>query len=198
MAKQKSEMRDKIIKTTTELIKKYGDTNLITVREIATAAGVGIGLVNYHFQTKENLINICIMELIGQSVLQLQSAPQNEKIQPKEMFIGLCKGIAAFMAQNPGLSMISIKKDLTSPDSADNMSQLGQMLLPVLTEVYGESKDKKELLVLLQLLISSISVAFLRNSVTDSKLEIDFMNEAQRDSLLEYCIHRLFYDLPDR
>ena len=195
--KQKSETRDKIIQTTIELIKKYGDTNLITVREIASDAGVGIGLVNYHFQTKENLINVCILELIGQSIFQMQSAPHDEKIKPKDMFIALSKGIAGFMAQNPGLSMISVKKNLTSPESNDNMSQLSQMLLPILKEAYDGKKESKELLILLQLLISSISVAFLRNSVTDPELDIDFMDLTQRDSFVEFCIQRLFLDLPD-
>lgn len=198
MVKQKSEMRDKIIGTTIELIKKYGDTDLITVREIATEAGVGIGLVNYHFQTKDNLINICIMELIGQSIFQLQSVPQDEKVKPIEMFIGLCKGIANFMAQNPGLSMISVKKDLTAPNPGDNMSQLSQMLFPFIKEVYGGKKDDKELNILLQLLISSISVAFLRNSVAGMTLGIDFMDQAQRDLFIEYSIHRLFFDLPNK
>ncbi len=53
MVKQDKGIKEKIIHATIELIKKHGDISKITVRDIAANAGVGIGLINYHFQTKD-------------------------------------------------------------------------------------------------------------------------------------------------
>lgn len=193
MSKQKSEIREQIIGITIELIKERGDTGIITVREIASKAGVGVGLINYHFQTKDNLINICIMELIGQSIFQLQASSQNTDMKTIYKLTELCKGIASFMAVNPGLSRMSITKDLVSPDQKDNITLLTQMLLPIVKDLCGDKKDDSELHILLHMLISSISVGFLRNSVISKTTKIDFADSEQRDKFVEYCINCLFY-----
>ena len=49
--------QEKIIQAATELIQEKGERfNDITVREICKKAGVGLGLLNYHFGNKERLI----------------------------------------------------------------------------------------------------------------------------------------------
>ena len=191
MFKQKSEIRERMIAVTIEWIKRYGDTRMITVREIASEAGVGVGMINYHFQTKDNLINICIMELIGQAVFQLQSFSQNAEMKPIDKIMELSKGIASFMALNPGLSKISITNDLLSPERNDNVAQLTKMLMPITKEIYGDQKSESELLILLHILISSISVGFLRNSVLGETTKLDFTDQEQRDQFVEYCINRV-------
>jgi len=193
MFKQKSEIRERMIAVTIELIKRYGDTRMITVREIASEAGVDVGMINYHFQTKDNLINICIMELIGQSVFQLQSFSQNAEMKPIDKIKELSKGIASFMALNPGLSKISITNDLLSPERNDNVAQLTKMLMPITKEIYSDQKSESELLILLHILISSISVGFLRNSVLGETTKLDFTDQEQRDQFVEYCINRVLF-----
>ena len=47
--------KEVIIKATTELIQENdGNITKITSRRIAERAGVGLGLINYHFESKEN------------------------------------------------------------------------------------------------------------------------------------------------
>lgn len=192
MVKQKSDIREKIITTTIELIKIYGETDMITIREIASKTGVGVGLINYHFQTKDNLINLCIMEIIGQSISQLLTSEQSMEMKAIDKLVELSKGIATFMAVNPGISRISITNDLVSPNLNDNIAQLIGLLMPIVKEIYGDKKDDGELLVLLHMLISSISVAFVRNNVNCETIKINFNYEEQRDKFVEFCIYQLF------
>ena len=50
--------KETIIQTTIALIEEKGeDLDKITVREISKKAGVGLGLVNYHFGNKDNLLH---------------------------------------------------------------------------------------------------------------------------------------------
>lgn len=52
-------VKDAIIRTTTELIQEYnGDATKITMRKISERVNVGLGLNNYHFGSKEQLIAI--------------------------------------------------------------------------------------------------------------------------------------------
>ncbi len=75
-------VKEKLIMVTIELITGGGgNIEDITTRAIAQKAGVGVGLVNYHFQTKDNLIEICVGRIIRNviSVFLLQSSSQIKK-----------------------------------------------------------------------------------------------------------------------
>jgi AcrR family transcriptional regulator len=64
--KSSEQVRQKIIDVTIDLINNSnGAIEAITTRSISQKAGIGVGLINYHFQTKENLIEICVQKIIG-------------------------------------------------------------------------------------------------------------------------------------
>ena len=53
--------KEAIIQATIKLIEEKGEhLEEVTVREICKKAGVGLGLVNYHFGNKDKLIEQCI------------------------------------------------------------------------------------------------------------------------------------------
>ena len=59
--------KEKIIAVTTELINEnQGDLNMVTARKIADRAKVGLGLINYHFGSKERLITECVQKIINE------------------------------------------------------------------------------------------------------------------------------------
>jgi len=192
MVKQDKEIKEKIIHAATELIKQYGNTSKITVRDIAASAGVGIGLINYHFQTKDNLINLCTLELIRHSIEQLGTFGQNKEIAPIDQMKTLGRGITAFMIMNPGVSRISITKDFVSPGEADNSVQVVKMFSPIARTICGNAKSDLELYQLLHMLVSSIEAAFLRKDVLKGTFGIDIENAEQRDRLVDFFIDQLF------
>jgi len=192
MVKQEKEIKERIIHATIELIIKHGDTSKITVREIAGRAGVGIGLINYHFQTKENLINLCTLELIRHSIEQLGTTNQNTEVEPIDQMKTLGRGITEFMVMNPGVSRISITKDFVSADAADNSVQVVKMFSPIARKICGDDKSDQDLYVLLHMLVSSIEAAFLRKDVLKESFGIDLDNAEQRDQLVDFCIDSLF------
>ena len=57
--------RNRIIKAAIELLDEHSDPARITVRQIAERAGVGTGLINYHFQTKDNLLQEAVSSVTG-------------------------------------------------------------------------------------------------------------------------------------
>ena len=62
-------VKNRIIEVTTELIEQYnGNTKDITARMIAEKADIGLGLINYHFRSKEKLIMERVQQIIGQVV----------------------------------------------------------------------------------------------------------------------------------
>ena len=70
-------VKNRIIEVTTELIEKHnGNIKDITARMIATKADVGLGLINYHFGSKEKLITECVQRIIGKVVTEFQMTNQ--------------------------------------------------------------------------------------------------------------------------
>lgn len=64
--KKTRDVKEIIIQATTALIEENsGHVQRITARTIAERAGGGLGLINYPFTSKENLITICVQRIIG-------------------------------------------------------------------------------------------------------------------------------------
>lgn len=60
------DIKEKIINTTISLIQhSEGLIENITIREIAQKADIAVGLINYHFGSKNNLIEICVQRIIS-------------------------------------------------------------------------------------------------------------------------------------
>lgn len=61
--------REKIIEVTTELIiESQGDLSQVTARKIANRAEVGLGLIHYHFESKDQLITECVQRIINKEI----------------------------------------------------------------------------------------------------------------------------------
>lgn len=194
MTENEMSIKEKIILAASELIKEKENIERITVREIAQRAGVGLAMINYHFQTKDNLIYICMIRMVGHTLENFKShGPDSEmKVIDKMREIG--KGIAAFMVMNPGFAKVAIMNDLVSPNIDDNSARIAKMFFPLVKEISGNKRTDQELLILLHMLISSIEVGYLRRDVIKKIMGIDFSDAAQRDKFVEFCIHSIIFE----
>ncbi|MFR1296056.1 MAG: TetR/AcrR family transcriptional regulator [Coprobacillus cateniformis] len=72
----KKDTKNLIIDTTIALIQKTdGDPECITNRDISKEAGIAVSQINYHFQTKENLLNQCVQKMVGHMIQGLEGYP---------------------------------------------------------------------------------------------------------------------------
>ena len=56
MSPEETNTREKVLKATVQLLGKNGPEKL-TIRQIAARAGVNVAAINYHFRSKENLVD---------------------------------------------------------------------------------------------------------------------------------------------
>ncbi|NLJ70189.1 MAG: TetR/AcrR family transcriptional regulator [Clostridiaceae bacterium] len=74
-----SDVKEKIITTTISLIKTSdGLVDNITIREIAQKADVAVGLINYHFGSKNKLIEICVQRIISHVMKTFSDVDKSE------------------------------------------------------------------------------------------------------------------------
>ncbi|MDW0071950.1 TetR/AcrR family transcriptional regulator [Clostridioides difficile] len=71
MKSNDKDARERIIEVTLNLLNEVDDIEEITVRKIAERANVGVGLINYHFKTKDNLLSTAIGDVMSNIIAEL-------------------------------------------------------------------------------------------------------------------------------
>lgn len=178
-------IKEKLIEATIDLIKeKNGDIDKITIRDIAKKADVGVGLINYHFQNKKNLIDICIKQIISEVIAQ--SKPDIAELSPMEKLKYSVKIPIDFLMNNPEISKISILGDLMQGQNNDNTFQ-------TLSKYYCHAcnlGEKDDTFFKTVFLIHGLQGIFLRRELYKDKF--DFSDKAQRDHLIDNLVEKIF------
>lgn len=187
--------KDLILKTTIELINSEGFDS-ITIRRIATLANVNVASINYHFKSKDNLINEALKIITSTFrhafvILSEDSSNPREQLEsfvkkyikiafdyPKIMKQVLSHGIFSFPVQQ---EYISFFKDL----GFDKLKE-------IISRITGEKDDKKLTLKVLQLL-GSILFPVVMSPIIGQITNINFLDidtmysyiEDQLDNILQ-------------
>lgn len=187
----KASIREKIIAVTMELMKEsMGDINQITTRTISERANVGVGLINYHFQTKDNLINICVQRFISKSIEDFRPnidphAKTSEKLKQS------ISGVNKFLIDNESVSKISIIQDHINPEMDDNTMR---SVRGINNSLMNYSADANEKNILVFALVSFIQNLFLRKELCKDLFGFDYDNDDERNRVLTLIIERLFLE----
>jgi AcrR family transcriptional regulator len=185
--KEAVEAKEKIMLAAAQLMEESGgNPDTVTTRAIAEKAGVGIGLINYHFQTKENLIELCVQQIIGNVIYQFK--PDGiEHLKGSELLSVVVKMVADFLTENPSVSRISILGDFKLPKSMDNTMKTVKGFCSSLIECDLSEQEKN----LLAFTITSVLQAmFLRKEISKELFGFDFNNKSERDSFIDFLIKR--------
>lgn len=180
-------VKNRMIEVTTELIEQYnGDTKRITARMIAAKADVGLGLINYHFGSKDELITECVQRIIGKVVTEFQLTKQYET--DKERFTACATHVFNFLFEHSAICRISILGDLQkySVDCNSVHTQRGFLL----TLKKGISNENKSMLVFI--LTAAMQAAFLGNETVKQLLGYDFTKTGDRAAFIGKLVDILF------
>ncbi len=180
------ETKSHLIATTQALLEQGVDPDRLTVRQIAQEAGVGLGLINYHFGTKDNLL----FEAIGANMQEVAAEmyqPENyAHFPPRERLRELLQRTGEIGMRYPKLFDVGIRHSLVRGDVS-----IVQMVLPLLREIYGTQKDELTLRMIAFQLITSIQAAFLQREHLGLYMGINVNNPAGREQLIDILIDNL-------
>ena len=166
--------KEAIIQATIALLRENGENlEAITVREICKSADVGLGLVNYHFGNKDNLIELCVERIINGIVENFQSIREKTKdLPPFEKLEYLGNMTLDFLFEHYAVSKISVLTDMKNPKPNDNTHRTYAAYLPLVAACrpdWDESTVKRKTFCL----ISVMQQTFLRYETTSTILDID-------------------------
>ena len=181
MNEQKLDAKERILQAAIALLLEHKSTSAVTNRQIAEKAGVNSALINYYYQSKENLINkaaaMCIEQMTGALF------ENNEGGAPEERLRNLIKTITDFLFDHYDLGALTISADLKTGSLTTVRT-----LLPILREHYQNSKTEDMLKLIALQIVAPLQVIFLNLHVYRDFLGVDVFEKKERDRVLDTVI----------
>ncbi len=183
--------KEKIISVTIQLIREEKDVKKITMREIAKRADLAVSVINYHFQTKENLINKAVQAIISSVVRGAADKAKETSDDPIIKLENHLKQAVEFIVNNPGIARVSILNNLTKGSIDDNSYQVFNSIYAILKEIFGDSKEEITLKMMAHQQLATVQVMFLRSEVFKEQTGFDFFDAKQRERLMDILLNNL-------
>lgn len=182
--------KETIIQATIALIEENGeDIDNITVREISKRAGVGLGLVNYHFGNKDKLIELCVERIINGIVEQFQKIREKtEGLTFFEKIEYLGNMTLDFLFEHYAVSRISMLTDMKNPARNDNTHRTYAAYLPLVAACrpdWDQHTVKRKTFCL----ISIMQQTFLRHETASTIFDIDLSQKENRRAWHTQILH---------
>lgn len=188
-------VREKIKLAVIEGIEEQGIQSL-TVREIARRAHVNVAAINYHFGSKENLIEIALHQTLDEAFINMiDEELTGDGSQPLELlqkfFLALFTGLRQF----PGLTRAHLYAPLMQNDYRGVFSSRFWRFLNDLhkkcQELFPEKSDHELQLAIMEILSAIIFPGLLSDLFSDYT-EIDFDDPNQRSEYINHLVLRHF------
>ena len=188
--------RNAILKAAFELL-STDDVKDITIRSIAHHANVAISAINYHFQTKENLIDLSINAGVGNIVNNAVELFNNLPDKSYKKLIIVLNDICNKIASLSRISKISIINDLQRGFALDNIYNSVNALNYMLNEIFNGKeypvKSKNEIRIISYQITSSIQFGFLRSEQLREEIGLNFYLSNDRNKYIEYILNNLIH-----
>jgi AcrR family transcriptional regulator len=161
------ETRERIIESGIQLMLEIGDLRKVTMRDIAKRAGVGLGLINYHFQSKDELMRLAIRVFMNRVIGDwARTGPEPRPSDPEEGLRARLTEVCEFLAAHPRISRISILFDLENPSPEDNSALAISSLIPAIEPLVGgvsESTGESPGAAMAEMVVGAMQHVFLRS-----------------------------------
>ena len=190
----KKNCKQELIDITISLINEnHGDVDKVTIRDITSRSGVSVGLINYHFGNKDNLIAECVQKIITKVVTEFKPDMNIGKELPpfeagKARLIDAASKVFDFFFVYPSVSRISILNDHSHFTNETN----SYFSIKGFSSIIGDAiknKEQKELISFT--LASSMQVTFLKALEDKNFLDYDFSKPKDRKRYITDLINVL-------
>ncbi|MDF2985574.1 MAG: TetR family transcriptional regulator [Eubacterium sp.] len=178
--------KERIIKAAAEILDEVYDVDKITVRQVAERANVGIGLINYHFKSKDNLLGVVVANMMAEKAVGFITPGNYSDFEPVTKLKAMLKELYSFGSQYEKLNQFTIMKGI---QSGDIQTQL--FIIPVLREIFGNNADEMHLRILAMQIILPLQVTALCPSAFKIYSGIELHNEIQRNNFIDNLINNL-------
>ena len=185
MVKSYMDAKEKLLQATLAILGEEVDPDQITTRDIAKRAGLNIALINYHFQSKDNLIEQAVgIKMAG--IADEMYEPKNLSASPVERLRSMLKKNSEF-----GLRYYPLmKKGLAFEIKNGSLTTL-RTILPLLQEIFKGTKSEPELHLLALQLLVPLQVMGIYPEVYQKNLNLNIRNTVDVNNVIDVLIDNL-------
>lgn len=180
--------RQSIIDAAKAILDEENDIDTITVRQIAERAGVGTGLINYHFKSKDNLLSIAVGDVMSKTVSDFLQRNLHNNLDPVGKLKVLVKELYIVAGDNEKLIKFLLTREIM-----DGNMQTPLYLIPLLRDIFGTSKNDMQLRIIALQILSPIQVTALNCSAFLMYSGINLKDTDQRSRFVDTLIDNLLY-----
>ncbi|MBV1758860.1 MAG: TetR/AcrR family transcriptional regulator [Dethiosulfatibacter sp.] len=178
-----TDARNNIINAVVEIISEGFDVDKITVRQVAERANIGIGLINYHFNSKNKLLSIAVAEYMAKIAADFVTPGNYSGSNPVEKIKAMLKKLFGIAEQHEALIKFTITQNLL-----DGEMKTPLFLIPVLKEFFGDQKDEIHLRIIALQILLPIQIASINPAEFHLYSGIDLHDERQRNIYIDTLV----------
>lgn len=184
--------KDLIIEKTIEIIEKNPNgLKKLTIREIAKQCNIAVGLVNYHFSSKDELIKAAVNKIINGIVGKFaQVRDEIENLEPVDKLVFLGNMTLDYLFEHYEISKISILSDIENPEENDNTDRTFKAYVPIIKLIKPELQENEVKKLAFQLVIV-MQQAFVRHDIIFREFGIDLKDKNQRVEFHRNMINKI-------
>jgi AcrR family transcriptional regulator len=185
-----NDAKERLIDVTIKMICQGKKPSEITVKDITETAELGNGMVNYHFQSKDNLIRLAVKKVMNYATNKLgEKIKVKESESPVKRLTIILKEVVNFIADNSEISKIAILDDLENNQSTAHLLSSEETYNKCLRDLYGDNIHK--LLIKNYLIAGYINYIFLKAEKIKNETGFDFYNKEDREKAIETLVDEL-------
>ncbi|WP_160687586.1 TetR/AcrR family transcriptional regulator [Clostridium sp. C2-6-12] len=185
-----NDAKERLIDVTIKMICQGKKPSEITVKDITETAELGNGMVNYHFQSKDNLIRLAVKKVMNCATNKLsEKMKTKENESPIKRLTIILKEVVNFIADNSEISKIAILDDLENNKGTAHLLSSEDAYNKCLKDLYGD--DRHKLLIKNYLIAGYINYIFLKAEKIKNETGFDFYNKEDREKAIETLVDEL-------
>ncbi|MCF8020590.1 MAG: TetR family transcriptional regulator [Vallitaleaceae bacterium] len=169
--------KQKLINATLELSEIYDNIDRITSRDISKKSGINLALINYHFDTKENLLRL-VAEIKLNSIIKSTIEEFDESLSAYDKIKKLLLDTASFAFEN-----INSFKVISRYEMNVGCIHSLELFRPYFQEHLPDTEEGLLTIILLRLLVFYHTI-ILSPEDYGKVLGVDFFDDLQRNEFL--------------
>jgi AcrR family transcriptional regulator len=185
--------REKIIYATLQLLNDQVDIQDLSVRGIAKLAGVSFSTINYHFQTKDNLIRDSITISVNKVISRWIELNKVLDMDPTKKLRLLINNTGEYYAKHKNVIVLLNTFYYNQWDS-NLYFYIDNALAPLLSEICPE-KSRLDIEKAIDLVFRSFPNAFIHFMLHPDKSSFNFFVKEEREAYLSRFVDVLLFAL---
>ncbi|PHV69909.1 TetR family transcriptional regulator [Sporanaerobium hydrogeniformans] len=177
---------DKLLEATIHLLETSETPSKITARDIAKVADVNLAMINYCYDSKDQLIATAIDKIIEEDFVKLyeQSAGQGSTL---EKLTQLMQGICETVFRYEEISRISMPYLLL-----EKKIEVPLMILPLVSACFKGKKTEAECKIIAYEMVSFLQLVFYQRLNFKEYTGIDLTQKEEREKLISMQLALFF------